>query len=161
MNDTLSQAYYLTADSGLIGYWRFDALEDLGVNGDGEDDVRDFSIYGNHADLENGALLVPSQALVSAESIDNIIPENFYLSQNYPNPFNPATIIRYSVPQRSNVTLKVYNVLGNEIVILVSEEKDRGVYIVRFDASNLASGMYLYRLQAGSFVETKKMLFLK
>lgn len=62
LNSTLSPAYYSSADSGLIGYWRFDKLEDLGVNGDGSDDVRDFSIYGNHADLENGAELVLSQA---------------------------------------------------------------------------------------------------
>jgi hypothetical protein len=86
---------------------------------------------------------------------------DFNLAQNYPNPFNPVTTIHYSVPHRSNVTLKVYDILGNEVAALVNEEKERGVYTVNFDASHLASGMYLYRLQAGSFVETKKMILIK
>uniref|UniRef100_A0A832DK17 T9SS type A sorting domain-containing protein n=1 Tax=Ignavibacterium album TaxID=591197 RepID=A0A832DK17_9BACT len=90
-----------------------------------------------------------------------LIANDFTLAQNYPNPFNPATKIQYSIPQRSDVTLKVYDVLGNEIAILVNEEKDRGVYSVTFDASQLASGIYLYRIQAGSFVETKKMILLR
>jgi uncharacterized delta-60 repeat protein len=93
---------------------------------------------------------------------DNINqPNDFVLYQNYPNPFNPTTTIQYVIPQRSNVTLKVYDILGNEVATLVNEEKERGVYAVNFDASLLASGMYLYRLQAGSFVETKKMILLK
>ena len=98
---------------------------------------------------------------VPDEQEENIIPDNFELSQNYPNPFNPVTTIQYSIPQRSNVTLKVYDMLGNEIAILVSEEKDRGAYSINFDASGLASGIYLYRIQAGSFVETKKMILLR
>lgn len=92
---------------------------------------------------------------------NNALAFSFKLSQNFPNPFNPVTSIQYSIPQRSNVTLKVYDVLGNEVKTLVNEEKDRGVYSVNFDASGLASGMYLYRLQAGSFVETKKMILLR
>lgn len=97
-------------------------------------------------------------------SVDNFlqfIPDRFTLQQNYPNPFNPVTTIQYSIPQRSNVTLKVYDVLGKEIALLVNEEKDRGVYNVNFDATGLASGIYLYKLQAGSFVETKKMILLR
>jgi hypothetical protein len=88
-------------------------------------------------------------------------PDNYNLAQNYPNPFNPVTTIQYSIPQRSSVTLKVYDVLGNEIAALVNEEKDRGVYSVTFDASQLASGIYFYRLQAGSFARTKKMIYLR
>ena len=90
-----------------------------------------------------------------------LFPDKYNLAQNYPNPFNPITTIQYSIPQRSSVTLKVYDVLGNEIAALVNEEKDRGVYSVSFDTSNLASGIYLYRLQAGSFIETKKMILIK
>jgi probable HAF family extracellular repeat protein len=89
------------------------------------------------------------------------LPDNYYLAQNYPNPFNPVTTIRYSIPQRSDVTIKIFDVLGNEVTTLVNEEKERGVYTVNFDASDLASGMYLYRLQARSFVETRKMILLK
>jgi len=88
-------------------------------------------------------------------------PNSYNLAQNYPNPFNPTTTIQYSIPQHSNVTLKVYDILGNEVATLVNEEKGRGVYSVSFDASQLSSGIYLYRLQAGSFIETKKMILLR
>ena len=88
-------------------------------------------------------------------------PKEYQLAQNYPNPFNPNTTIRYSIPQRSNVVLKVYDVLGNEVATLVNEEKDRGVHTINFDATQLASGIYFYRLHAGSFVETKKMILLR
>jgi N-acetylneuraminic acid mutarotase len=97
---------------------------------------------------------------VSVE-IKAFAPLEFILEQNYPNPFNSTTAIHYSIPQRSNVTLKVYDILGNEVVTLVNEEKEQGVYTVNFDANNLASGMYLYRIQAGSFIDTKKMILLK
>ena len=89
------------------------------------------------------------------------LPQNFVLYQNYPNPFNPSTKIRYSIPQSSNVIIKVFDILGNEIETLVNEEKPAGNYEVEFDASGLSSGMYLYKLQAGNFVETKKMILLK
>jgi hypothetical protein len=98
---------------------------------------------------------------LSVDRINSLSPENFGLAQNYPNPFNPVTTIQYSIPQRSSVTLKVYDILGNEISLLVNEEKDRGVHTVNFDASQLASGIYFYKLQAGSFVETKKMIIIK
>ena len=98
---------------------------------------------------------------LSVDQIKSLTPENFELAQNYPNPFNPVTTIQYSIPQRSNVTLKVYDVLGNEIAALVNEEKLAGVYEVDFNASNLSSGVYFYKLQGGSFVETKKMILLR
>ncbi len=92
----------------------------------------------------------------------NNIPSKFELSQNYPNPFNPATKIQFSVPNSQFVSLKVYDMLGKEIATLVNEFKPIGNYEVAFNASNLPSGMYLYRLQAGSVVvETKKMLLIK
>ena len=86
---------------------------------------------------------------------------NYQLSQNYPNPFNPKTIIKYQIPELSFVTLKVYDVLGNEIAILLNEEKPIGTYELTWYADNLPSGIYFYRLQAGSFVETKKMVLIK
>ena len=85
----------------------------------------------------------------------------YTLTQNYPNPFNPSTTIHYSIPKLSFITLKVYDVLGNEIANLVSEEKRIGNYEIKFNASKLPSGIYFYRLQAGSFVETKKMVLIK
>ena len=92
---------------------------------------------------------------------DELITEEFELKQNYPNPFNPSTSIQYAISSRQFVTLKVYNILGDEIATLVNEEKPSGVYDVKFDAAGLSSGMYIYKLQAGSFVETKKMIMLK
>ncbi|MCH8035115.1 MAG: T9SS type A sorting domain-containing protein [Bacteroidetes bacterium] len=89
------------------------------------------------------------------------LPNAFKLQQNYPNPFNPTTTINYQIPKISFVTLKVYDVLGKEVVALVNEEKPSGNYVVEFDANRLPSGIYFYRLQAGSFVETKKMVLMK
>ncbi len=91
----------------------------------------------------------------------NEIPEKFVLSQNYPNPFNPSTQINYSIPVTSNVVLKIYNILGKEVATLVNGQKVAGNYTVTFDASKLASGVYFYKLQNGSFGETKKMILVK
>ncbi|GBD86219.1 Ycf48-like protein [bacterium BMS3Abin03] len=86
---------------------------------------------------------------------------SFNLSQNYPNPFNPSTIIKYSIVKKGEVKLMIYDILGREVSVLVNEVKDPGYYEVNFNASNLASGVYFYRLVAGSFVSTHKMLLLK
>jgi ligand-binding sensor domain-containing protein len=85
----------------------------------------------------------------------------FVLSQNYPNPFNPTTTIAFDLPKASNVSLKVYNILGEEVATLVSDRLSAGSYSYEWDASNLASGVYLYRLQAGDFVETRKMVVMR
>ncbi|MBK7377584.1 MAG: SBBP repeat-containing protein [Ignavibacteriales bacterium] len=85
----------------------------------------------------------------------------YNLSNNYPNPFNPTTKIKYTIPARNFVTLKVYDVLGNEIVNLVNQEKQAGSYEINFDAINLSSGIYFYKLQTGDFVHAKKMILLK
>jgi hypothetical protein len=89
------------------------------------------------------------------------IPVEYSLAQNYPNPFNPTTTIVYGLRERTNVELKLFDVLGSEIEIFVSGEQDAGYYEIEFNASKLASGIYFYKLQAGNFVETKKMMLLK
>ena len=94
------------------------------------------------------------------------MPFNFYLYQNFPNPFNPTTKIKFKIPGQARndnmmVTLKVYDILGNEITTLVNEEKQPGTYEIEFDGVNLSNGVYFYQLTAGSFVETKKMVLLK
>lgn len=89
------------------------------------------------------------------------IPKEFALEQNYPNPFNPSTIIQYAVSSRQFVSLKVYDVLGNEVATLVNEYQEPGRYKVEFDASALASGVYIYKLTAGSFTSSKKMMVVK
>ena len=90
-----------------------------------------------------------------------IIPEKFSLSQNFPNPFNPSTKIQFTLSSQQNTTLKIYDILGNEIETLVSGIKPAGVYEVMLDATNLPSGVYFYKLQAGEFVGTKKMILLR
>jgi hypothetical protein len=87
--------------------------------------------------------------------------KKYELSQNYPNPFNPATTIRYSIPVSSQISLKVYDVLGNEAASLINENKEPGSYKVEFDASGLSSGIYFYKLEAGDFRQIKKSVLLK
>lgn len=86
---------------------------------------------------------------------------NYQLQQNFPNPFNPTTIIRYSIPNVELVQIKVYDVLGKEIKTLVNEFKKVGSYEVEFDGSNLSSGVYFYRIKAGDYSETRKLLLEK
>ena len=99
--------------------------------------------------------------VVGVEDGPNEVPTEFLLSQNYPNPFNPSTSIQYAVSSRQFVSLKIYDVLGNEIETLVNEEKPAGTFEVTWYAESLPSGVYFYKLSAGSYIETKKMLLLK
>lgn len=96
----------------------------------------------------------------AVEKLDGI-PETFSLAQNYPNPFNPLTTLQYSIAQRSHVVLDVFNVLGQSVARLVDGELSAGTYRTTFDASRLSSGVYLYRLQAGDFVQTQRMVLMK
>jgi hypothetical protein len=89
------------------------------------------------------------------------LPKVFALEQNYPNPFNPKTVVRYQVAGVSDVKITVYDVLGREVAVLANERKLPGRYEVTFDGSHLASGVYFYRMQAGSFVQTRKLTLLK
>ena len=99
--------------------------------------------------------------LTGVKNENNQTPTSFSLSQNYPNPFNPSTVIKYSVPKSGMVTLKVYNMLGQEVATLVNQMQNSGNYIVNFNANKLASGVYMYRIQSGNFTLTKKMELLK
>jgi len=145
---------------------------------------QELKMYGNSIDtLENIVANLRANGITRANTIhgsmitnieedqsfnEYTIAKDFYLYHNYPNPFNPNTKIKYQIPELSFVTLKVYDVLGNEIAKIVSEEKPAGSYEIEFDASSLPSGVYFYRLQAvptgrqaGSFAETKKMVLLR
>jgi hypothetical protein len=88
-------------------------------------------------------------------------PESPALSQNYPNPFNPSTTIRYGLPERAQVSLLVFNTLGQQVAVLQNGEQEAGYHDVKFDASSLPSGVYFYRLQAGSYVETRKLCLVR
>ena len=106
-------------------------------------------------------LIKTTPDLSSIEQSTDIISSDFSLQQNFPNPFNPSTKIEYSVPQASQVQIKVYDVLGNEVATLVNEEKPAGTYELTWNAASHPSGVYFYQLRAGSFVETKKMVLMK
>lgn len=98
--------------------------------------------------------------LVSVDDQPRAI-DDFYLYQNFPNPFNPNTVIGYQLPVSGNITLKIYDLLGREVAILVNEYKPSGNYEVEFNAAGLSSGIYFYRLQAGSSIQTRKMVYLR
>lgn len=99
--------------------------------------------------------------LTGVDDKQTSMPEHYQLHQNFPNPFNPTTTIHFSVPATQIVTLKVFDLLGNEIATLVNEKKSPGNYAAEFDGKSLASGIYLYRLEAKDFSGTKKLLLLK
>jgi hypothetical protein len=106
-------------------------------------------------------LIKTTPDISSIEQSYDIIPLDFSLHQNYPNPFNPSAKIKYSIPQSSNVIIKVFDILGREIETLVNQEKPTGTYEITWYAENLPSGVYFYRLQAGDFIQTKKMILMK
>jgi len=105
-------------------------------------------------DVDNGTV-------TSVDEISSTVPSEYSLEQNYPNPFNPSTNINFSISTSEFVTMKIYNALGQEVSTVVSEFLNAGSYKVNFNAENLATGMYIYKITAGSFTSTKKMLLLK
>jgi len=128
----------------------------------------DVYIGGIFTQANAGGTIVPvnnvarwNSGATSVEQIGDDIPTTYLLSQNYPNPFNPSTTISFSIPTSEFVTLKVYDVLGREVATLVNENLNAGSYSYNFDASNLTSGVYFYKLQAGKYSETKKMILSK
>jgi hypothetical protein len=123
----------------------------------GLDEIR---IY-NRALSESEVNDIYNQVTAVEENEIGVLPTNYYLTQNYPNPFNPTSTIKFQIPELSFVSLKVYDVLGNEIETIVNEEKPTGSYKVEFNANGLPSGVYFYQLKASDYVETKKMLLMK
>jgi hypothetical protein len=117
--------------------------------------------FGLFFALGDGTVGQFPEGVASVENISGVTPSNYLLDQNYPNPFNPSTTINFTIPNSDFVTLKVYNILGSEVVTLVNENLSAGAYKYNFDAANLASGVYLYELKAGNFREIKKMNLLK
>jgi hypothetical protein len=124
---------------------------------------------GQIIDLEliSGQELIITNDLVTAIEVtkvsieDGNLPSEYELQQNYPNPFNPSTTFKYSIAKQSSVLIRIYDLIGNEIETLVNEEKPVGTYELTWNANNLPSGVYFYQLQAGDFVETKKMILMK
>jgi len=115
--------------------------------------------------ISNGLSVTTSQFIAGSGIVDvqkiNTIPTVYNLSQNYPNPFNPTTQIQFALPKESFVKLSVYNVIGQEIQVLVNKNMSAGNYKVNFDASKLNSGMYLYRIETADYTSVRKMLLVK
>jgi photosystem II stability/assembly factor-like uncharacterized protein len=118
------------------------------------------TVYG-YAICGDGSVLKLVETVTGVENPSSNVPSNYSLEQNYPNPFNPTTTINFSLPKASDVSLKVYDALGNEVMSLVSGFKNEGTHSVVLDASGLSSGMYFYKLQAGNFTATKKLTLIK
>ena len=129
----------------------------------------------NDDGLINVAQVILFDRVLSAEEVEalggyghivgveeqSFTPEVYSLNQNYPNPFNPSTIISYSIPKQSMVTLKIYNLLGELVTTLVDQPQNAGNHEFKFNAGHLSSGVYFYSLKAGEFFQTKKMMLLK
>ena len=118
-------------------------------------DIDGYVVVGTH-----GAG-VYSASLVTAVEDEQTAPNNFILAQNFPNPFNPSTTINFTLPQTSKVKLTLFDAVGREIEQIASKEFSAGVHSVNYNASNLSSGVYFYKIEAGSFVQTKKMILMK
>ncbi len=181
--DTLDNAYVdVSSDNGTtwqsakfynksVSNWTQEVLDISALaNGTPTLKIR-FSMVSNGTVVADG-IYIDNIKLTAYNSIptgitnNTQLPDRFSLSQNYPNPFNPSTVINYTIPsndngQTSNVKLIVYNILGSEVAILVNERQNPGRYRVEFDGRNLSSGMYYYKIEAGSFVDTKKMILVK
>lgn len=132
----------------LNGKWVF-SVSDNFTNNTGT--LKKYCLIINYYDL----------ATIGIQQVSNEVPENYLLGQNYPNPFNPTTNIKFSIPKSGNVTLKVFDILGKQVAELVNEYKSTGSYVVDFNAANLSSGIYFYRLETEGLIETKKMLLVK
>jgi hypothetical protein len=151
--ETIKFTYML----GTIGKIEKEGIKDIGFEFDIEREAvsgkRDTLIFritdANGSNWNKEIVLEYSKPLV------------FSLSQNYPNPFNPSTMINYQIPMNSEVSLKIYDILGKEVSTLVNEKKDAGFYEIKFDGSQFASGVYIYRMIAGDFIQTKKLMLLK
>ena len=137
--------YFLSTDIGLDYF----GLDD-------DNGWKDFALKGM---LKNG--IVYGDTTLTDVADENILPKEFSLSQNYPNPFNTTTKIRWQSPSAGYQTLRVYDVLGNEVITLVDEYRNAGIYDIDFEASKLSSGVYFYQLKAGDFISTKKMILIK
>jgi hypothetical protein len=116
---------------------------------------------GSNPDMGACESLLGSPVVGLENQLSDNIPKTYDLKQNYPNPFNPNTTIEFDLPKSSKVTLKIFNILGEEVITLISDKLSAGSYSYEWDASNLASGVYLYRLQAGDYVETRKMVLMR
>jgi hypothetical protein len=169
---------YITGNAGVtLGGTTYNGLATIRYNADGSNawtaEINQYAGIGKGLTLDTDLSLYAagmyyysvikySQTFpTGSEKVPYSVPEAFLLGQNYPNPFNPVTTINYSLSSPQTVNLRVFDILGNEIFVVVNEEKAAGSYKVNFDAGNLTSGVYFYQMRAGNIVETRKMILLR
>ena len=147
INDVVTDTFYYSPmlEVNTIYSWRVSAFNDVGSSG--WTDITKFK--------------TAQDTILSVNNNEIDVPKEYYVDQNYPNPFNPTTVISFGLPKSGITTLKIYNILGQEVAVLVNEYLEAGNYKFEFNASDLASGMYVYRLQSQEYVSIKKMLLLK
>ncbi len=146
-------------DGYIVNYLseQWDATQWIGLN----DNLEFYDSFGRYYSYNDASEVNIYYSTLTDIEVADLYILDYSLSQNYLNPFNPTTKISYSIPSQSHVSLIVFDVLGREIITLVNEAQPTGNYSIEFDASNLTSGIYFYRIQAGSFIESKKMILLK
>ncbi len=155
LGENFSQTTYMSKIDGLpLGAQIWDDIENASY-------VEASAGFANSSEYHTILNAATMAGVVAVKGTVEQMPQTYALLQNYPNPFNPTTVITYHLPINSFVTLKIYDVLGREVVGLVNGRQNAGSHSVIFNASNLPSGLYFYRLQAGTFSETKKLLLLK
>jgi hypothetical protein len=150
-----STAFQVTYDGGLT--WETETENVLSMLWSGVG----WNLHGKTLFAGGDQLILYRRSPTAVDVKETDYPLEYTLSQNYPNPFNPVTTIKYTVPHKSFITIKIFNVLGKEITTLVNDEKSPGVYELTWNAGNLPSGVYFYRLQNGSFIDTRKMILMK
>ncbi|MCP4728045.1 MAG: T9SS type A sorting domain-containing protein [bacterium] len=168
MNDTLGPEYYSNPKSGLVGYYRFDEFERFNL-GEGErkgPNLRDLSYNQNHGHVRGGGKITNPYLTTNIVPDINNLPEEYCLHRNYPNPFNPETMIRFSLPENTNVNITVYNLLGSKVRELVNTFRPAGTHEIRWDGRNeqgqkAASGIYFYRIKTDRFSKVRKMTLIK
>lgn len=142
-------------EAGLLAYWRFNEEPGTPV-------ARAAAMRPKTLELSGQAEFVGSGVATDIEKpVAGNLPDEYKLANNYPNPFNPTTTISYQLPESNRVTLAVYNMLGRRVATLVNKQQSAGSYQVHFDARNLSSGVYIYRLKAGTFTKTQSMTLIK
>lgn len=152
LNDPLGAGSWLGNGILDLPFYRMDSFQMTNDTGT--------PLYGRIY-FDNLRIVKKSESTVGIEEVSNKIPNGYSLSQNYPNPFNPSTVINFQLPLSGHVSLKVFDILGNEVATLINENRTAGVYNITFNAGSLASGMYIYKLQCNDFLQIRKMMLLK